>query len=169
MAQTRIRLAWLTAGAGLLVSLVASIVHRGTMVRRARGGERLLFAYNLLAYHENLTKPAGVLERLYVSLGHEAFVEAVSVCGSSACRHTCLPIHPPSELEPFLDGLAAGRPLPAERVTGFAVAPQPMDSPAFPAERTGSWCSKRASACLGRTMKEWKFRCFSLAPAGRQG
>ena len=35
-----------------------------------------------------------MLERLYLGLGHERFVDSVFVFGSRTCRYCCLPIHP---------------------------------------------------------------------------
>jgi len=53
-------------------------------------GHRLLLLYNLDCYPENFTNPSGVLERLYLGLGHERFVDSVFVFGSRACRYCCL-------------------------------------------------------------------------------
>lgn len=75
---------------------------------RAEAGERLLLLYNLDCYPENYTNPAGVLERLYLSLGHERFVRSIITFGSQACRYSCLPIRPLAEFGKFLDGIRQG-------------------------------------------------------------
>ena len=75
-------------------------------------GHRLLLLYNLDCYPENFTNPSGVLERLYLGLGHERFVDSVFVFGSRACRYCCLPIHPLADFQSFLDGVRADGPTP---------------------------------------------------------
>jgi hypothetical protein len=75
---------------------------------RVEGGERLLLLYNLGCYPENITNPAGVLERLYLGLGHERFVQSIYVFGSDPCRYSCLPIRPVGDFLPFLDKLRPG-------------------------------------------------------------
>jgi hypothetical protein len=86
---------------------------------RVEAGERLLLIYNFDAYPENTTDMAAVLERLYLSLGHERFVESVFVFGERPCRYTCLPIRPINELAMVLDGIRADGPMPPESFTGF--------------------------------------------------
>lgn len=84
---------------------------------RVDAGEKLLLIYNFSSYPENTTDPAGALERLYLSLGHERFVGSVLVFGSIQCRYSCLPIRPLETLEAFLDDIRAGGPTPPEIVT----------------------------------------------------
>lgn len=86
---------------------------------RVEQGERLLLAYNFACYHENLTNPVGVLERLYLSLGHERFVRSVFVFGSQPCRYSCLPIRPLKDLGPFLDGIRPDGPTPPVTLVGY--------------------------------------------------
>lgn len=85
---------------------------------RVDAGKKLLLVYNFSAYPENTTDPAGVLERLYLSLGHTRFIDSVFVFGSTQCRYACLPIRPLATLEAFLDGIRTGSPTPPE---AFAV------------------------------------------------
>jgi hypothetical protein len=80
--------------------------------QRVDSEERLLMLYNYGCYTENLTNPIGVLERLYVSLGHDEFLRTVYVFGKEPCRYNCLPIHPPAEFGPFLDGVRPEGPMP---------------------------------------------------------
>ncbi|MGR3218664.1 MAG: PA14 domain-containing protein, partial [Candidatus Anammoxibacter sp.] len=87
------------------------------MRSRVDSGEKLILVYNLLAYPENSTDPAGVLERLYLYLGHDRFMRSVFVFGSKAdlgyklptgavqSRYSCVPVRPLHELEDFLDGI----------------------------------------------------------------
>jgi hypothetical protein len=130
------------------------------LIARAGRGERLLLVYNLDAYDENITNPSGVLERLYLRLGHDAFVRSVLVFGSRACRQTtCVPVRPLSDLPIVLDGLDGA----AARLTGYAVASHPIDTPPYLAERAGI-----LDAIQGRFGIVWhtpdgeKFRRFSL-------
>jgi hypothetical protein len=91
------------------------------LLARVEAGERILLLYNFSCYAENLTNPQGILERLYLSLGHERFVRSVLVFGSSNCRYSCLPIRPLPELATFLDGVRPGGPTPPDLITGYYV------------------------------------------------
>jgi hypothetical protein len=71
------------------------------------GGAVLL--YGLSAYPENTTDPAGVLERLYVGLGHERFLSSVFVFGAVRCRYDCLPVRPLDDAARVLEDLRLGR------------------------------------------------------------
>jgi hypothetical protein len=82
-------------------------------------GERLLLVYNFDCYAENLTNPTGVLERLYLSLGHERFTRSVFVFGSESCRYCCLPIRPLADFGPFLDGIRPEGPMPPATLTAY--------------------------------------------------
>ena len=64
-----------------------------------------MLLYNLGCYSESFTNPVGVLERLYLGLGHERFVQSVFVFGSERCRYSCLPIRPQAEFSSFLQTL----------------------------------------------------------------
>jgi hypothetical protein len=59
---------------------------------RVDSGMRVLVLYNLSAYDENATNPAGVLDRLYLHLGHQRFVDSVLVFGLQKQRLGVLPI-----------------------------------------------------------------------------
>jgi hypothetical protein len=86
---------------------------------RVEGGKQLLLLYNFDCYAENFTNPTGVLERLYLSLGHEQFVRSVLIFGKQPCRYCCLPIRPLSEFGPFLDGVRPDGPTPPSTLTGY--------------------------------------------------
>lgn len=86
---------------------------------RVEAGEKLLLVYNFSSYPENTTDPAGALERLYVSLGHQRFVDSIFVFGSTPCRYSCLPVRPLETLEAFLDGIQSGTPAPPETFTVY--------------------------------------------------
>ena len=87
------------------------------MKSRLDFGEKLFLIYNLTAFPENTTDPAAVLERLYLYLGHDRFIDSVFVFGSNSnisfvkpletaqCRYSCVPIKPMNELESFLDDI----------------------------------------------------------------
>jgi hypothetical protein len=133
--------------------------------RRAGRGEHLFVIYNLRAYDENVTNPSGILERVYLGIGHDAFVERVFVFGANPCVHQCLPIRPMSELDPFLDRLRMGDPVAATSLTGYVVAPQPMDLPVFVAERARLLTSLEERFVLEYQDPDTvKFRRFSLRP-----
>jgi hypothetical protein len=86
---------------------------------RVNAGEKLLPIYNFSSYPENTTDPAGALERLYLKLGHQRFVDSVLVFGSIQCRYSCLPIRPLGTLEAFLEGIRSGGSTPPEIVTVY--------------------------------------------------
>jgi hypothetical protein len=141
------------------------------LIERVERGERLVLAYNLDAYDENLTNPSGVLERLYLRVGHDAFVRSVLVFGSHACRQsTCLPVRPLAELEPALDELRREGPQALARLTGFAVKQLPSDGPLFVAER-----ARILAALEQRFTLRWegpegaRYRRFSLAARSTEG
>ncbi len=68
-------------------------------------GKKVILAYNLSSYDENGTDPAGVPDRLYVGIGHDAFVERVWSFGDQRIRWSELPIRPMAELDAFVDGI----------------------------------------------------------------
>ena len=72
---------------------------------RAEQGRRLLLVYNLSSFDENNTDPAGVLERLYLHLGHARFLDTVFSFGAQRVRWNELPIRPMNELDGFLGSL----------------------------------------------------------------
>jgi hypothetical protein len=103
--------------------------------RRADAGETLLLIYDLGAYPENITNPSASLERLYLHLGHERFRRSVFAFGSAPCHHSCIPIHPMSELEPFLESVARGTGPPINTITGYWPVEHVYDKPAFVEDR----------------------------------
>jgi len=105
------------------------------MERRIDAGQTMLLVYGLDAYDENYSNPDGILERLYVRLGHRRFVESVVVFSSVPCHHDCVPVRPLSELEPYLDQLRAAGPERWARVVGYQVQPHQWDTDAYKADR----------------------------------
>jgi hypothetical protein len=75
------------------------------MRARVDAGRKLLVIYNLSAFEENPTNPAAVLERLYLTLGHQRFVDSVLVFGTQQVRWNALPVRPLAELDATLDGI----------------------------------------------------------------
>jgi len=136
------------------------------LVGRVQRGERLVLVYNLDAYDENLTNPSGVLERLYLRVGHDTFVRSVLVFGSHPCRQsTCLPVRPLSELPAALDELRRGGAQALSGTTGYAVRHLQADGAVFLAER-----AQILAALEERFELTWegpaeaRFRRFSLTP-----
>jgi hypothetical protein len=68
-------------------------------------GRRVVTLYNLSS--ETLADPPGLLERVYLGLGHGAFVRSVLSFGSSRCRYDCLPVRRLADSERDLAALAA--------------------------------------------------------------
>jgi hypothetical protein len=68
----------------------------------ADAGRKLILVYNLSSYDENPTDPAGILERLYLHLGHARFVDSVFVFGTRMRRWNELPIRPIDDLAGFV-------------------------------------------------------------------
>jgi hypothetical protein len=101
------------------------------MRARVDRGERLLLLYNLSAYEENYTNPSGVIERLYLHLGHARFVSNVFVFGSVRCRWVCLPIRPLSEVSDFVAALQD-----PSSITGFKFTNE-VDAEAYRQEIDG--------------------------------
>lgn len=66
-----------------------------------------------------MTNPEGLLERLYLSLGHQRFVRSVFVFASESCRYSCLPIFPLTDFETFLDGVRLDGPTPPATLTAY--------------------------------------------------
>jgi hypothetical protein len=58
------------------------------------GGRKILLIYNLLSFDENASNPAGIIDRLYLGLGHERFQESVFVFGDNTRMVRELPIRP---------------------------------------------------------------------------
>jgi hypothetical protein len=79
------------------------------------GGARLVLVYDFHAYPENTTDPQALLERLYLRLGHERFVERIHVFSDLPCRYSCLPIAPLADLPAFVASLGALDPAELER------------------------------------------------------
>lgn len=68
-------------------------------------GKKLVLLYNHSSYRENPTDPAGILERLYLALGHEEFRRSVVVFGDETRWGVEIPIRRMSTLSSFIDGM----------------------------------------------------------------
>jgi hypothetical protein len=93
-------------GIGLVSPATAR--YAAQILRDVDEGRHVLLAYNLGCYPENMTNPEGLIERVYLALGHARFVRAISVFGSNSCRYSCLPIRPLEDLPAVLDEVASG-------------------------------------------------------------
>jgi hypothetical protein len=81
------------------------------MASRVEAGETLIVIYSLGFYAENATNPTKLLERMYLRLGHERFVDSVLVFGATPCLPNCLPLRPLSEIDDVLDRIRPGGPI----------------------------------------------------------
>lgn len=70
-------------------------------------GRRILLIYNLLSFDENAANPAGIIDRLYLQLGHEGFQETVFVFGGNRIMVRELPIRPLNTFDDFVASIAA--------------------------------------------------------------
>jgi hypothetical protein len=68
-------------------------------------GRRVILVYNLGSYWENSTDPSGIPERLYVSLGHDRFMETVFIFGSETLRQHIFPVRPLAEIDGVMNGI----------------------------------------------------------------
>jgi hypothetical protein len=107
------------SGEGVGLVLFPYVDWAEEMRSRVEAGEQLLLVYNFSCYGENTTNPVGVLERLYLALGHERFVRSMYVFGSQTCRYSCLPIRRLEELGPFLEGIRSDGPTPPTGLVGY--------------------------------------------------
>jgi hypothetical protein len=110
---------YMTSQEGVGVVTFADVDGSRALRMRIEAGERLLLLYNFSCYLENITNPEGLLERLYLSLGHERFVRSVFVFGSLPCRYSCLPIRPLKDFDTFLDGVRPNGRTPPATLTGY--------------------------------------------------
>jgi hypothetical protein len=91
-------------------------------------GERLLLVYNFTSFDENATDPAGIIDRLYLRLGHRRFRRSVFVFGDGRVRVNELPIRSMAAFPAFVRRL---RRFPRE-VRGYWLH-NPRDDFAWPA------------------------------------
>jgi hypothetical protein len=70
----------------------AAIAWADELARRVRSGERVVVLHSQNCPSENFTNPAGTLERIYLTVGHERFVESVVALPAPNCRYACLPL-----------------------------------------------------------------------------
>src|SRR5262249_44544995 len=75
------------------------------LARRARMGERVVVLQGQTCPSENLSNPVGVLERLYLRVGHAAFREHVIGLGAPGPRYVTVPV---TALPSVLDQLTPG-------------------------------------------------------------
>jgi hypothetical protein len=71
-------------------------------------GRAVVLLYNLSS--EVLADPPALLERVYLTTGHERFERSVLVFGRRHCRYDCLPVRRLERAEAELDALAAAGP-----------------------------------------------------------
>jgi hypothetical protein len=88
------------------------------LIAEARAGRRLILAYNFSSYAENATNPAAIPERLYLTLGPDAFARDVAFFGESS-RWTELRARNPAEIDAFVDSITE----PGEWVGWYALHP----------------------------------------------
>ena len=62
------------------------------IIEKARQGHSVVLVYNLDSCPENTTDRAAIIERIYLSLGHEEFDDHVFVYGENKKRYEALPI-----------------------------------------------------------------------------
>jgi hypothetical protein len=80
------------------------------LAARAAAGERIVLLHSQACPSENMTNPTAVLERLYLTLGHERFVRSiVAFAAPAGCRYVCLPLPPPADFPRIADTLVAGQ------------------------------------------------------------
>jgi hypothetical protein len=70
-------------------------------------GKRVVVVYGPFAYDENAANPTGVLQRVYLRVGHERFVRSVLVFASTSCEIQCMPLRPLSEIDGAIARMAA--------------------------------------------------------------
>ncbi len=75
---------------------------------RAGAGERVVLLHSQWCPTESLTNPVGVLERLYLTLGHERFVRSVTAL-AVPCRYVCLPLPSEADFPAHIATLAPGQ------------------------------------------------------------
>jgi hypothetical protein len=93
-------------------------------------GKKVILVYNLSSFEENATDPAGIPERLYLSLGHQRFMQSVFLFGSQSGRWNEFPVRDMRDLEAFVRSIAE----PAEFV-GY-LRTHPFDELRFQQEAT---------------------------------
>lgn len=62
------------------------------IIQRARSGKTIVLLYDFLSYPENTTDPRGLLEELYLKLGHRAFSEKILIFCQLNRRYSRVPI-----------------------------------------------------------------------------
>ena len=80
------------------------------MAREVRGaidrGRTVVLLYNLNS--EGIADPPALLERVYLTSGHERFERSVLAFGRHRCRYDCLPVRPLKNIEKDLAALSTG-------------------------------------------------------------
>ena len=68
-------------------------------------GKKIIQVYNYHTYQENSTDPVGMLERLYLKLGHEKFINNIMIFSDNFSRYSSVPITPLAEVHAALNDL----------------------------------------------------------------
>lgn len=117
------------------------------MRARVDSGRKLLLIYNLSSYDENTTDPAGIIDRLYLHLGHERFVDSVLVFGEDRVRWIELPIRRMADVEAVMADVDP------EMVDGYYLF-NPYDMQAWP---TAVKHQAEVSALVGALSRGFQF------------
>jgi hypothetical protein len=75
------------------------------LAKRARAGDRVIVLQGQYCPSENFTNPVGVLERLYLRLGHEMFRSRIVAVATDEPRYVTVPV---VDIRTVLDTLAPG-------------------------------------------------------------
>jgi len=137
-------------------------------------GKRVILVYNFSSYDENATNPAGVLERLYLTLGHDRFQRSVFVFGTQMARWNDFPIRPLREVERFAREIRD----PAEFVGYYRT--HPWDWPEFGIDATATfkalgerwdvvWDADRPLARVTGQIHRFTLRPYPAEPSEAQG
>ncbi|GEM_PF-2049746 len=78
---------------------------KNPIIQRVEDGKKILFLYDYLSYAENTTDPRGLLEMLYLELGHKNFSESIHIFSPLKKRYSAVPIQNPSGLANYLQEL----------------------------------------------------------------
>lgn len=81
---------------------IAAANHLYDMINQ---GKRIILIYNYHTYQENTTDPGGMLERLYLKLGHEKFKDNILIFSDKFERYSSVPIIPITEVHATLNDL----------------------------------------------------------------
>jgi len=114
---------------------LASVAWADEILRDVYADKQVILFYNLEAYQENSTNPTAIPERLYITLGHQRFMDKILMFGSSTSRQHTVVLHPLTDLFAVLKEIRD----PTNVVVHFVV--HPGDTPGAKAE----WARIRAA------------------------